>query len=123
MLGAVGPHDAFGVKISGPEVVIPPGAVWHCSVAQAPDSHLSPAVLRSVALSMLDGVGDAGRGEWHFMSRKAFHVRRRLSEAEDAIVGPAIDIRGTEEAIKRVREAMAASPQIPEHFFLEELRS
>lgn len=35
------------------------------------------------------------------MGERAFHVRRRLSGAEQAKVGPALDIRRTDEARRR----------------------
>lgn len=35
------------------------------------------------------------------MGDHAFHVRRRLSVAEERAVGPAVDIRGTDEARAR----------------------
>lgn len=46
-------------------------------------------------------MGDARLGEWREPARAAFHLRRRLSETEQAVVGPVADIRGTEEARQR----------------------
>lgn len=57
------------------------------------------------AVKGLTGVGDASRGEWHEFTGKAYHLRRRLTESEDIIIGAAIDLRGTSEAIRRF-EAM-----------------
>jgi hypothetical protein len=61
-----------------------------------------------IARRALHGVGDAKLGEWVEQGeRGVFHLRRRLSAAEAALVGPARDIRGTEE--ERVRmEALFA---------------
>lgn len=48
------------------------------------------------------GVGDPAFGEWREWTGKAFHIRRRLTGAEWAHVGPALDIRRTPEARQRV---------------------
>ena len=71
-----------------------------------PQLHLGPDDLKLVALRMLQGVGDAERGEWHQWTGVAYHLRRRLTEAEQARgVGEAIDLRGTEEARRRYLRA------------------
>lgn len=49
----------------------------------------------------LDGLGDPLLGEWHEWSGSAYHLRRRLSAAEQASVGPVRDIRGTADAVAR----------------------
>jgi hypothetical protein len=54
------------------------------------------------ALAELDGLGDPRLGEWREWSGSAFHLRRRLSTAEQVRVGPPVDIRGTDEARQRV---------------------
>lgn len=64
---------------------------------------LDATVLRDAALRALTGVGDAVLGEWQEYSGYANHVRRRLSVSEQARVGPAIDVRGTAEAERRLR--------------------
>jgi hypothetical protein len=50
------------------------------------------------------------------MGDHAFHVRRRLSAAEQALVGPALDIRRTPEAIRRAARLgpllRLASPEV-----------
>lgn len=59
-----------------------------------------PGVLRKIALRELGGVGDWKLGQWEEFTGRAFHLRRRLSDAESKIVGPLRDIRGTEEAVR-----------------------
>lgn len=73
-------------------------------------------LLRKLAFKALEGVGDASRGEWEEYEDFAFlyHVRRRLSEVEQARVGDAIDIRGTPEQEQRwlaVRKYLPAGYQ------------
>lgn len=53
-------------------------------------------------MQALDGLGDPALGEWHEWSGAAYHIRRRLTEAEQAGIGPAVDVRGTPEAVRRV---------------------
>lgn len=62
---------------------------------------LPTSMLRQQAYKALEGVGDTSRGQWEEISGRIFHLRRRLSEAEQAKVGDAIDIRGTPEQEKR----------------------
>jgi len=57
--------------------------------------------LKAEALRQLAGAGDASLGEWCEFTGRAYHVRRRLSAAEESLVGPAIDVRGTAEAASR----------------------
>jgi hypothetical protein len=85
------------------------GPVWHASVA---GPGLSPTILQRLALDVLTGVGDASLGEWHEWTGRAYHVRRRLSAAEQERVGPAIDCRGTPEAARRF---YAMQRQLPPH--------
>src|SRR5262245_58629988 len=75
------------------------GPVWHASIAtrRLPVA----AAMEAEALRQLRGVGDAGAGEWREWSGRAFHLRRRLTVAEAAAVGPVVDIRGTAEAVHR----------------------
>jgi hypothetical protein len=49
----------------------------------------------------LNGVGDAARGEWLEWSGYAFHVRRRLAEDEQFLIGPVVDLRGTDQGWRR----------------------
>ena len=58
----------------------------------------------------LSGVGDRTRGQWFEWTGRAFHVRRRLSEREGTLVGPAIDCRGTDEWQRRYD---VAAPELP----------
>lgn len=66
---------------------------------------------------MLAGVGDRVRGEWIEIGRVAYHLRRRLSADENAIVGPAIDCRGlADEWERRFEVAAAEVPYCREQF-------
>jgi hypothetical protein len=56
---------------------------------------------RKLALKALSGVGSATLGEWEERGRVAYHVRRRLSPAEAAIVGEVCDLRRTAEGVMR----------------------
>lgn len=62
-----------------------------------PDKNL----LRRAALNAVKGVGDTTLGQWEEWSGTAYHVRRRLSPDEQSLVGDMVDVRGTEEAIRR----------------------
>jgi hypothetical protein len=59
------------------------------------------ADLRRACERILRGVGARGRGEWGGFTGYAYHLRRRLSAEEERRVGPAVDIRGTDEARMR----------------------
>lgn len=72
--------------------------MWHASAA---GPALGRDELERRALRALFGVGDRSH-EWREWTGRAFHVRRRLTEREQRLVGPAIDIRGTAEAIERL---------------------
>lgn len=66
-------------------------------------------------MNALDGVGDATLGEWEEEGHHGvFHVRRRLSEAEqDAFeIWQVRDIRGTEEEVERLRRLLAFAPHL-----------
>lgn len=76
--------------------------MWHSSAASIPPGHAAGAVLKSVALDQLAGVGDLSL-EWHEWSGTAFHVRRRLTAAEQERVGPVVDCRDTAEWNKRFK--------------------
>lgn len=58
-------------------------------------------------MKALEGVGDATLGEWEERGENAYHVKRRLSAAEEEIVGVACDIRRTFEARERLHRAWA----------------
>jgi hypothetical protein len=65
--------------------------------------------LKAAVLAALAGVGDPQRGEW-WEHGIAMHLRRRLSVAEDLIIGPAVDIRGTPEQMQRYRRVQIYLP-------------
>jgi hypothetical protein len=56
--------------------------------------------LRKIALRLLAPVGNRAH-EWEEKGEIAFHLRRRLAPEEEVCVGPAIDFRRTEEAVRR----------------------
>ncbi len=88
--------------------------MWHASAAALPGWPPDRTSLHRFALAALDGVGDAKLGEWEEWTGYAFHVRRRLSVAEQATVGDVVDVRGTPEAarrIARVWQYASLSPQ------------
>lgn len=76
------------------------GPVWHASVASQRGIPIR-SMLEAEAVRQLAGVGDPSLGEWREWSGRAFHIRRRLSEAEQRRVGPVVDVRGTSEAARR----------------------
>jgi hypothetical protein len=71
--------------------------VWHASVA---GPTLSPRARRRLAAHALRGVGDPA-AEWVEVRPIATHVRRRVTVAEGAEVGPVRDLRGTAEGRAR----------------------
>lgn len=91
--------------------------MWHASVA---GPGLDRRALRRRALAELEGVGDAGAGEW-LATRygrgpgggAVFHLRRRLAVDEAAQVGPLRDIRGTDEVSRRVHHIAHLTPWTP----------
>jgi len=98
------------------------GPVWHASVAVLPGmGSLPEGTLRSIARTVLEGVGDASLGEWEEMGEKAFHVRRRLTVEEEESVGPVRDIRALPEARQRLQAVALAQPAVPLSWLLEEL--
>lgn len=86
------------------------GPVWHASVAGLK----SFEDLEKIARMTLKGVGDSSLGEW--VQRRILtvgnivHIRRRLSLEEQKVTGPAVDIRGTPEAERRLRRAKRWQP-------------
>ena len=48
----------------------------------------------------------------HAPGQRVYHLRRRLSAAEEKIVGPVVDIRGTYEATRRVK-LVATALKVP----------
>ena len=57
--------------------------------------------LKQAVYRNLHGVGNKMR-EWLDVTDKAVHLRRRLTFAEQAHTGDAIDVRNTEEAMRRL---------------------
>lgn len=64
----------------------------------------------TLAREMLDGIGEAEAGEWTEDNARAFHIRRRLTEAESKKVGPVLDVRGTFDAKVRVQALAKVLP-------------
>jgi hypothetical protein len=88
------------------------------SVSGSPDR----AVLEAEARRQLAGAGDASRGEWPEPTPAAFHLRRRVSVAEERITGPLRDIRGTAEAAERFgRMAPDLAARVPATVLAREL--
>lgn len=96
------------------------GPVWHASVAPMRGIPLRTDLERQ-AEKELEGVGDASLGEWREWSGKAFHIRRRLSAAEQEPVGPVVDIRGTAEARMRASRLGPLLRLAPDEVLEEEL--
>ena len=55
------------------------------------------------------------------MGDHAFHVRRRLSDSEQRPVGPAVDIRGSDEARMRAARLGPLLHLAPDEVLVEEL--
>lgn len=79
------------------------------------------AQLEAECERQLAGVGDPELGEWHEWSGLAYHIRRRLTEAEQARVGPVMDIRRTPEAIRRAISVGSMLRLAPAEVLAEEL--
>lgn len=69
----------------------------------------------------LAGVGDVSLGEWREVGEKAVHVKRRLSEGEQRMIGPVLDIRGSDEARQRAGRVAAWLHLAPPEILAEEL--
>lgn len=74
-----------------------------------------------MAKNVLHGVGDATRGEWREQGDIAWHLRRRLSETEEAQVGPVVDVRTTWEGTKRRQAVRRYLPVAMQRLPLEQL--
>lgn len=59
--------------------------------------------------------------QWEQDRPGAYHVRRRLTPEEQALVGDAIDIRGTDEARQRLQRALPLLPPPAIAFAYEEI--
>jgi hypothetical protein len=78
-------------------------------------------VLEREAEHQLSGVGDPSLGEWREWTGRAFHIRRRLTQAEQRRTGPVLDIRGTPEARERATLLGAMLLYAPAEVLAEEL--
>lgn len=78
------------------------GPVWHASIMPRA-VWVGYEDLERAAHGLLDGVGDRALGEWTEWTGRALHVRRRLTEQEAKKVGRVVDIRGTREAVERLK--------------------
>lgn len=90
--------------------------MWHASISDpawrgsyAGGSHADELFV--IAESVLHGVGDPALGEWRERGEIAVHLRRRLTPAEAAIVGPVVDVRGTWEHEKRINRMRRYLPE------------
>lgn len=88
------------------------GPVWHASAASKQIA-LPINFLQQCALTALEGVGDASKGQWEEWTGNAYHIRRRLTDQEQARVGEVEDIRGTEE---QERRWLAVRPFLPAQY-------
>ena len=104
------------------------GSVWHVSVSPSPWVSVNRHTLFKQCLKALRGVGSASKGEWKEVGgttpdgRRIVHVRRRLSAREDARIGPAIDIRNTDEAWDRYTAMALLLPEAVDEMAREEIR-
>ena len=97
------------------------GPVWHASVAAR--GLPIRADLERQAEKELANVGSAELGEWREWTGRAFHIRRRLTEAEQRTVGPVMDIRSTPEALRRASTLGSLLRLAPPEVLDEELGS
>ena len=66
-------------------------------------------MMAMIAARNLAGVGNPMR-EWINVSDNAYHLRRRLKLAEQAITGNAVDLRNTVEALDRLEALRSELP-------------
>lgn len=95
------------------------GPVWHASVSTR--GLAIPGLLEAECVRQLAGVGDARLGEWREWSGRAFHLRRRLSEREQRLVGSVVDVRGTPEARRRAERLGGLLTYAPAQALVDEL--
>lgn len=74
-----------------------------------------------MARDVLFGYGDASAGEWVEDRPRAFHLRRRLTSAEQRHVGDALDCRNSEEGRMRYEAIKTFLPEAALPMVLEEL--
>ena len=93
------------------------GPVWHASVG----GQLAPGVRRRLVLEALRGVG-VQELQWEDDRPTAYHIRRRLTPEEQALVGDVRDLRGQPEAKERLVNArLHGLPRAAEMLAIEEL--
>lgn len=65
----------------------------------------------------LDGRGSAALGEWREQGNAVYHLRRRLTVAECMLAGGLIvrDLRGSDEAARRLEKLFAKAPWLRAH--------
>jgi hypothetical protein len=93
--------------------------VWHASVAGS--AHLASIVKRRLALQALKGVG-LEAVQWEEDRPMAYHIRRRLTDAESVLVGGVCDLRGSAEGWKRFERIKPLVPEIVHRMAIEELQ-
>ena len=91
--------------------------MWHCSVSGKTDKE----TLRRLAMAELDGVGDVQKGQWEEWTGRAYHIRRRLHDAEEVTIGPAVDCRGTAEWNRRYDAAKMELPEMAKRLASQEM--
>lgn len=91
--------------------------MWHASCAGKFDCDW----LKRFATTALAGVGDESK-QWEEWTGRAFHIRRRLTAAEQAEVGDAVDCRGTKEGQQRFEAVRRDLPPLAIRLAMEELR-
>ena len=67
--------------------------------------------LQRAAQDALQGVGSKALGEWIEWTGTYYHIRRRLTKDEQKKVGDMVDVRGTDEAMKRAEAVQRFLPQ------------
>jgi hypothetical protein len=83
---------------------------------------LGYAELEREALRQLTGVGDATLGEWREWTGRAFHVRRRISTAEQRRSRLVVeDVRRTPEAARRAAALGDLLRFVPRGVFADEV--
>ena len=95
------------------------GPVWHASGRAV---NQREKVSRRIALDALTGVGDKALGQWEEPGNGGvYHVRRRLSVAEQETFGifQVRDIRGTAEEQERLRTLVVLAPHLAPYIPLQ----
>lgn len=95
--------------------------MWHSSVAPSGRIPYGRSACERRAQQAADGLGDPSAGEWREWTGRAFHIRRRLTPAEQAHVGPVVDIRRTPEARERARTLGRLLDLVPTEVLADEI--